>query len=88
MLSSLDLIPFKAFSQHTTIHKTMRKNTCDTLMQNMWVKSMITRQTDMESYILTMEIFYKANSRTGDVKEKGDGLSRMAVIMKATSKTM
>ncbi len=49
---------------------------------------MITRQTDMESYILTMEIFYKANSRTGDVKEKGDGLSRMAVIMKATSKTM
>ena len=44
------------------------------------------KPTDMENYILTTAIFYKANSRTEDAKAREDGSSLMEAIMKVISK--
>ena len=54
----------------------------------MWVKDINSVQMVMESYISIMVTFYKDNSKMVDVKEKPDGLKRMAVIIKETLKIM
>ncbi len=43
---------------------------------------------DMESCILIMEIFCKVNLRMVDVREKADGSSTMALIIKETLRIM
>lgn len=54
----------------------------------MWVKDINSVRMVMESYISIMVTFYKDNSKMVDVKEKPDGLKRMAVIIKETLKIM
>jgi hypothetical protein len=51
-------------------------------------KNIIINQMDMESCILIMEIFCKVNLRMADVREKADGSSIMALIIKETLRIM
>lgn len=60
----------------------MNNNICVIWMLNTLAKNMITKLMVMENFILTMEIFWKENLKTADVKVKEDGSSQMEVIMK------